>query len=330
MAGVTDSIFRQLAKEYGADVMVTEFVSAEGVFRRNERTMEYLEFVEAERPLGVQLFGADPAHLGEAARIVLGWKRPDFLDLNFGCPVNKIVSKNGGSALLRDCPLLEKVARGVVEAVAPFPVTAKIRIGWDEQSVNAVTTARILEDAGIAAVAVHGRTKAQGYGGDADWDVIAQVSAAVRIPVIGNGDIENAADVQRRMTTGVRGVMIGRAAMCAPWIFREIKQFLATGTLPPPLAPEAQWTHILRHCRMDVERTGSELHSMQSMRTQLMHYSRGMPEAKHLRARFSHVASLAELEELATEHLARLNAGDALPADDAAAIASGHGVVASV
>src|SRR5436190_15755452 len=200
MAGVTDTIFRQLAKEYGADVMVTEFVSAEGVFRRNERTMEYLEFVEAERPLGVQLFGADPAHLGEAARIVLDWKRPDFLDLNFGCPVNKVVSKNGGSALLRDCPLLEKVARGVVQAVAPFPVTAKIRIGWDEQSVNAVTTARILEDAGIAAIAVHGRTKAQGYGGEADWDVISQVAASVRVPVIGNGDISNAHDVKRRMS----------------------------------------------------------------------------------------------------------------------------------
>ena len=313
MAGVTDTVFRQLAKEFGADVMVTEFVSAEGIFRRNERTLEYLEFVEAERPLGVQLFGADPAHLGEAARMVRDWKQPDFLDLNFGCPVNKIVSKNGGSALLRDCPLLEKVARGVVGAVAPFPVTAKIRIGWDAESVNAVTTARILEDAGIAALAVHGRTKAQGYSGEADWEVIAQVAAAVRIPVIGNGDLATAADVQRRMTTGVRGAMLGRAAMCAPWIFREIKTFLATGALPPPLAPAAQWTHIIRHCRLEIARQrrlaphlASELHAMQSMRTQLMHYSRGMAEAKHLRARFSHIASLAELEDLAAENLARV------------------------
>src|SRR5215212_8899626 len=163
MAGVTDTIFRQLCKEQGADVTVTEFVSAEGIFRRNERTLEYLEFVDAERPLGVQLFGGDPDHLAEAARMVLDWKRPDFLDLNFGCPVNKVVSKMGGSALLRDCPLLEKVARGVVDAVAPFPVTAKIRIGWDEKSVNAVTTARLLEECGVQAVAVHGRTKSQGY-----------------------------------------------------------------------------------------------------------------------------------------------------------------------
>jgi tRNA-dihydrouridine synthase len=193
-----------------------------------------------------------------------------------------------------------------------------------------VTTARILEDAGIAAVAVHGRTKSQGYGGDADWEVIAQVAAAVRIPVIGNGDIENAMDVQRRMSTGVRGVMIGRAAMCAPWIFREIKHFLATGTLPPPLSPEAQWAHILRHCRLDVERTGSELHSMQSMRTQLMHYSRGMAEAKHLRAKFSHVASLVELEGIAAEHLARQKVGETLLANGAPDIALVHGVVASV
>src|SRR3954463_14967927 len=211
MAGVTDSIFRRLCKEQGADVMVTEFVSAEGIFRRNERTMEYLEFEDDERPLGVQLFGGDPDHLAEAARMVLDWKRPDFLDLNFGCPVNKVVSKMGGSALLRDCPLLERVARAVVQAVAPHPVTAKIRIGWSQETINAVTTARLLEDAGIQALAVHGRTKEQGYSGEADWDVIAQVASAVSMPVIGNGDISGAADLARRMGTGVKGVMIGRA-----------------------------------------------------------------------------------------------------------------------
>src|SRR4029434_5369506 len=130
MAGVTDTIFRQLSKRHGADVLVTEFVSAEGIFRRNNRTLEYLDFAEEERPIGVQLFGADVAHLSEAARMVMDWKQPDFIDLNFGCPVNKVVAKHGGSALLRDCPLLEKVARGVVQAVSPVPVTAKIRTGW--------------------------------------------------------------------------------------------------------------------------------------------------------------------------------------------------------
>lgn len=304
MAGVTDLVFRQLAKPYGVDVMVTEFVSAEGIFRRNERTMEYLEFGEDERTLGVQLFGADPDHLGEAAKIVLEWKQPDFLDINFGCPVNKVVSKNGGSSLLRDCPLLEKVARAVVKAVAPVPVTAKMRIGWCENTINATTTARILEDAGIQAIAVHGRTKAQGYGGEANWDVIAEVAATVKVPVIGNGDITTPHDVQRRLATGVRGLMIGRAAMCSPWIFREIKHFLATGELLPPPALEAQWSHIIEHCRREVQRQGSEIHAMQSMRTQLMHYSRGMPEAKRLRDRFARVASLMEMDEIAAHHLA--------------------------
>ena len=287
MAGVTDTIFRQLAKEHGADVMVTEFVSAEGVFRRNERTLEYLEFEEAERPLGVQLFGADPEHLGEAARMVIEWKQPDFIDLNFGCPVNKIVSKNGGSSLLRDCPLLEKVARAVVRACAPVPVTA-----------------RILEDAGIAAVAVHGRTKEQGYSGAADWEVIAQTAAAVRIPVIGNGDLASARDVAARMDTGVRGVMLGRAAMSAPWIFAEIKHFLATGEILPPPPLDAQWAHIARHCALHVARRGDEAAAMHSMRSRLMAYSRGMPDAKALRAKFSHVSTLAELEGIAAENLA--------------------------
>ncbi|MEO8353521.1 MAG: tRNA dihydrouridine synthase DusB [Chthoniobacteraceae bacterium] len=304
MAGVTNTIFRQMAKEFGADVMVTEFVSAEGIFRRNERTLAYLEFVEAERPLGVQLFGADPVHLGEAAKMVLDWKQPDFLDLNFGCPVNKVVAKNGGSALLKDCPLLAKIARSVVMSAAPCPVTAKIRTGWDDRSINAVTTARILEDAGIAAIAVHGRTKEQGYGGEADWDVISQVAAAVRVPVIGNGDIAGASDVRARMKSGVRGIMIGRAAMSAPWIFSEIKQFLATGVAADPFPIEAQWTHILRHARRKVAYEGSEIHALQSMRTQFMHYSRGMPEAKRLRERFAHVSSLLELETIAAEHLA--------------------------
>jgi nifR3 family TIM-barrel protein len=303
MAGVTDSIFRRLCKEQGADVMVTEFVSAEGIFRKNERTMEYLEFVEEERPLGVQLFGGDPEHLGEAARMVLEWKRPDFLDLNFGCPVNKVVSKMGGSALLRDCPLLERVATAVVKAVAPHPVTAKIRIGWSAAEVNAVQTARLLEAAGVQAVAVHGRTKEQGYSGVADWEVIAAVAAGVRIPVIGNGDVTGALDFAGRLGTGVAGVMIGRAAMSAPWIFREIKHWQRTGEILPAPSLEEQWAFIARHCRTVVEQEGSESFALASMRTRLMAYSRGMPQAKHLRGRFSHVASLLELEEIAEENL---------------------------
>src|SRR5213079_2992448 len=179
MAGVTDKVFRQISKGYGADVLVTEFVSAEGVFRRNQRTREYLDFDPCERPLGVQLFGADPAHMAEAAKQVVDWTTPDFIDLNFGCPVNKVVAKNGGSALLKDCPTLAAVAKAVVDGVAPVPVTAKIRIGWDADSINASRVARILEETGILALAVHGRTRAQGYSGIADWKVIGDVVDAV-------------------------------------------------------------------------------------------------------------------------------------------------------
>jgi len=306
MAGVTDKIFRQLCKEQGADVVVTEFVSAEGIFRKNARTLRYLDFDDCERPLGVQLFGAEPDHLGEAARMTLDWVRPDFIDLNFGCPVNKVVSKNGGSSLLRDCPLLEKVARAVVRAVAPFPVTAKIRIGWDRTSINATTTARILEDSGIRAIAVHGRTKEQGYSGHADWDTIAQVVKAVKIPVIGNGDITGAADAKRRREeSGVAGIMVGRGAMSAPWIFREIKHHMATGELLPPPSIESHWEFIKRHCRLAVEQSarGNEINTMHAMRARLTAYSHGMQGAKALRGKFQQVSSLADLDRIAEAHI---------------------------
>ena len=304
MAGVTDTVFRQLCKEQGADVVVTEFVSAEGIFRRNARTLEYLDFHESERPLGIQLFGGDPDHLAEAARMVIDWKQPDFLDLNFGCPVNKVVSKNGGSSLLRDCPLLERVARAVVNAAAPCPVTAKIRIGWDRASVNAVTTARLLADTGVQAIAVHGRTKDQGYSGEADWDVIAQVVQAVEIPVIGNGDLTTPAAVRlRRDQTGVAGVMLGRGAMSAPWIFREIHEYLATGLLPDPMPLPAQWAFIQRHCALAVAHSGEEPHTMAGMRSRLMAYSRRMPAARQLREQFSAVSSLAALAAIAAAHV---------------------------
>lgn len=305
MAGVTDQIFRMLCKEQGADVMVTEFVSAEGVFRKNARTMEYLDFTSAERPLGVQLFGADPEHLGEAARMVRDWVGPDFLDLNFGCPVNKVVSRNGGSALLKDLPLLERVARSVIQAAAPCPVTAKIRIGWSHDTVNALETARILEDAGIQALAVHGRTKDQAYGGEADWDIIGEVAQSVCIPVIGNGDIHTAQDAARRKReTPVAGLMIGRAAMASPWIFDEIKGYLATGQLPPSPTLAAQWALVRRHCVLAIEARGAERPALHSLRARLMAYSRGMPGAKMLRGQFANVESIAQLDDIIGESLA--------------------------
>ena len=303
MAGVTDKIFRQICKRYGADVLVTEFVSAEGVFRRNERTREYLDFDDGERPLGVQLFGADPAHMAEAAKQVMDWVAPDFIDLNFGCPVNKVVAKNGGSALLKDCPTLSSVAKAVVQAVAPLPVTAKIRIGWDANSINALRVAEILQDCGIAALAVHGRTRAQGYSGEADWRVIGQVAEAVTIPVIGNGDLFSAKEVARRRTeTKIAAVMIGRAAMSAPWIFQQIKNYLVTGELlPAPELPE-RWSVIIEHCHRHAEDWGNEEQAIRSMRARLMAYSKNFPEAKGLREKFQHVSAVAEIEDIAAAH----------------------------
>jgi tRNA-dihydrouridine synthase B len=304
MAGVSDKIFRQLCKEYGADVLTTEFVSAEGIFRRNERTREYLDFDEIERPIGVQLFGANAQHMAEAARQVVDWVRPDFVDLNFGCPVNKVVCKNGGSALLKDCPTLSNVASEVVRTISPMPVTAKIRIGWDADSVNAVHVARILADAGIAALSVHGRTRAQGYSGSADWNVIGEVAVAVPIPVIGNGDLSRAADIARRRSeTGIAGAMIGRAAMSAPWIFRETKGYLTAGEIFDPPTLDERWKLILRHCELIVREWGAEEPAIRSMRARLMAYSKSMPDAKRLRERFSHVSSLADVQTIAEDNL---------------------------
>jgi nifR3 family TIM-barrel protein len=311
MAGVTNTVFRRLCKNLGADVLTTEFVSAEGILHRNERTRRYLEFQPEERPLGVQLFGADPARLAEAVKAVIDWVGPDFIDLNFGCPVNKVVARNGGSALLKDCPLLQKVAAAVVSAASPVPVTAKIRIGWDASSINALQTARILEGEGISRLAVHGRTKEQGYTGQADWGVIAEVAASVRIPVVGNGDVDSAGiALARWRESGVAGLMIGRAAMNHPWIFREIRLALEDGGPAPVVGLREKWDFILRHAELEIEWwEGREEQAMKSMRSRLMAYTRGIPSGARLREHLQHVDRLDRLREIAETHLAAQVAG---------------------
>lgn len=303
MAGVTDVTFRTLCKELGADVMVTEFVSAEGIIRADHRTRRYTTFTDEQRPVGIQLFGADGTRMGEAAKKIIDWKKPDFIDLNFGCPVNKVVSKNGGSSLLRDCPLLVDTAAKIVKAVGDqVPVTGKIRIGWDQNSINAAHVCHLLEDTGIQAVAIHGRTRSQGYRGEADWDVIDECARTVNIPVIGNGDIDSAETLKHRKdTTAVSGVMIGRTAMQNPWIFAEAKSFLETGELPPPPSIEERWSFVIRHCRLAVQsdRYGTEKHTLMAMRSRLMTYCKGFPGAKPLRKLLSQVQSVADVEEIA-------------------------------
>ncbi|MGC4014053.1 MAG: tRNA dihydrouridine synthase DusB [Luteolibacter sp.] len=313
MAGVTDVVFRQICKELGADVMVTEFVSAEGILQRDDRTRKYTEFNDSQRPVGVQLFGADGERMGEAAKKIIDWKRPDFIDINFGCPVNKVVSRNGGSSLLKDCPLLISVATGVAKAVGDqVPVTAKIRIGWDEKTVNAVEVGKILVDCGMQAIAVHGRTRAQGYTGEACWNTIDAVARAVPVPVIGNGDIANGEDVARRKReTAVSGVMIGRAAMQNPWVFRQAKHYIETGEILPPVPVEERWTLVLRHCRLAVEggKNGDERQTLIGMRSRLMAYCKGFPGAKELRQRICQVTTVSEVEALAEFSIAQALAG---------------------
>lgn len=302
MAGVTDPIFRSLCKEEGADVMVTEFVSSEGVLQAWARNRRYVEFCEEHRPLGIQIFGSVPEHMAAAARIITDAMHPDFLDINAGCPVPKVVGKNGGSSLLKDLPLLQRIAAAVVQELGnDCPVTVKIRIGWDAEHICALEAARRLQDAGVQALAIHGRTRSQQYGGKADWDIIDACARNVSIPVIGNGDITTPQDVQRaRENTAVAGVMIGRAAMNAPWLFRQAREYLSTGTIPPAPAPEQRLAYILRHTRLAIDsgHYGDELVTMRAMRARILAYAKGIPGTKALRPALSRVASYEELQQI--------------------------------
>ncbi len=303
MAGVTDPVFRTLYKEMGADVVVTEFVSAEGVLACWERNRRYTEFESGHRPIGIQLFGADGHNMGEAAKIIVGELQPDFIDINCGCPVSKVVGKNGGSSLLKNLPLLASVVRGVVQAVGQrVPVTAKIRTGWDADSICARETCHILSEEGISMITIHGRTRAQQYSGKADWEIIDDCARSISTPVIGNGDVNSALSVEHiRNTTAVSGIMIGRAAMENPWIFSEAKHYLLHGEHLPKKSVHEKWDLIIRHAKLSLEsgRYGDELHTMKFMRTRFVAYTKGFPGAKDLRTRLVHLKTMDELLELA-------------------------------
>jgi len=281
LAGITNLPFRLIAREYGCDLCFTEMISANGLVRDSAKTIEYLQSCAEDTPLGIQLFGADPAVMAEAARFVAGHK-PAFIDINMGCPVRKVVKSGSGAALLREPALAGKIIEAVVGASA-VPVTVKIRAGWTRSSQNAVEIAVIAENSGASAIIVHGRTADQGFSGHADWSVISSVKQAVNIPVVGNGDIWKPADALDMMAqTGCDGVMVGRGALGNPWIFRGIKQKLAGFEKVFTPQPADRHRIIKKHWDLEVHYGGERL-ANRTFRKHLLWYTKGLTGSSRFR-----------------------------------------------
>jgi tRNA-dihydrouridine synthase B len=304
MAGVSESPFRQLCREHGADVVVTEFLSAEGIRREIEATISKLRFKPEERPIGVQIFGAEPAAMGEAAAFVTDVFQPEFIDINFGCPVKKVVRRNGGSGCLKDLGLVQDVIRAVSRSTH-LPVTVKIRSGWSEEMRDPVTIALRCQDAGARVLTLHPRTRAQMYSGSARWEEIAAVAAALEIPVLGNGDIKTPADaVRMHRETGCTGVMIARGSYGQPWIFAQTRALLEGKPVPPDPTVEERFAVALHHARLaadyEIDARGAAI----EFRKHLGWYAKGLPGSAELRKRLHAVTSLGEVEGIFADYLA--------------------------
>ena len=296
MAGVTDLPFRLLCKEQGCGLMYTEMVSAKAILYKNRNTGPLMEVRPEEEPVALQLFGSDPEIVSDIAAQVEDGPYA-FIDINMGCPVPKIVNNGEGSALMKNPKLVEEILTALVKKVKK-PVTVKFRKGFDDTCINAVEIAKIAESAGVAAVAVHGRTREQYYSGKADWNIIREVKKAVKIPVIGNGDVFTPQDAKRLVEeTGCDGIMVARGAKGNPWIFKQITHYIETGELLPRPSVEELKAMILRHGQMMMEFKG-ELAGMREMRKHVAWYTAGYPNSAALRNEINSVATLEELTEL--------------------------------
>jgi tRNA-dihydrouridine synthase B len=305
MAGVSEAPFRQICRRLGADVLMTEFLAAEAIRRGIRRTLQGCEFDPVERPVGIQIYGADAEAMARAAGIVTETYQPDFIDINFGCPVKKVVQRNGGSGCLRDMDLVERIIRAVVGATH-LPVTVKTRSGWNEDSRRPVDIARRMEDAGARAFTLHARTRTQMFGGRADWDEIAQVVEALEIPVIGNGDVQTAADVKRMADhTGCAAIMVGRGSFGNPWIFREGRALLDGREAPPAPEPAERFALALAHAQLALDVQGDTRKTVLEFRKHLGWYTKGLPNASGLRERLFQVDSMSQAAAIFREYLER-------------------------
>jgi len=304
MAGVSEPPFRALARGFGADVVVSEFLSCEGLRRGIRSVHDGAWFTEAERPIGIQLYGADPAGMAEAAELVTEHYRPDFIDINFGCPVKKVVKRNGGSGCLKDLGLVTGIIRAVRGATG-LPVTVKTRSGWDDETRDPVEIALRCQDAGAEAFTLHPRTRSQMYDGHARWEEIARVVDAVEIPVVGNGDVRTADDAWRmRQETGCAGIMIARGSFGNPWVFQQARALLEGGEPRP--APDAaeRFAVALRHARMQLAIKGDDRRAAIEFRKHLGWYTRGLHGAAELRKALHQIESMAEIERIFATYLA--------------------------
>lgn len=301
MEDITDLSFRLVCKEMGADLMYTEFIASEGLIRDAGKSRAKLHFLPQERPIGIQIFGHDIESMVTATRIAEE-AEPDLIDINFGCPVRKVVSKGGGAALMMDVPRMVKMTEAVVRTTH-LPVTAKTRLGWDMKNQNVPEVAERLQDAGIKAITIHGRTRDQLYGGKADWTLIGEVKAnpAIRIPVIGNGDVVSpriALEMKERY--GVDGIMIGRAAIGNPWLFKRVKHYLETGELLPEPSLSERFEMVKKQISYAIDLKG-ERTALVEMRKFYAGYLKGIPQGKDLRMKLMMVKTTGEVMDILDE-----------------------------